>query len=273
MENNYKKNGVSVYENFISKDKILKLREECFHLFSYSQILGHHFSVRLNKFVKELPYPTVKVNSVNLLEIAIDINDELKMLGYDKMKLANVALYNEKNNPNELIWHSDLRNGGLIRAQIVIDGGGINSGAFKYLVGSHKLKIDNPYPSKELLKSEEQNILICDKTNGSLFLIDTLGYHSKCVCIEPRTSLMFDFLPEEYIIENPNDVSSEIHINSSSLTLKVMENIDLFKNGVLRGTKSPNTADSYKFYKPFAGSSFKEILYTLKKIMLKKISK
>jgi hypothetical protein len=189
------------------------------------------------------------------------------------MKLAHVALYHEKNNDKELVWHSDLRNGGLVRAQIVIEGGGLKSGAFRYLVGSHKLKIEEPYPSNEYLKSERKNIVTCDYENGSMFLINTVGYHSKCVCEETRISLMFDFLPGDYILKNPNDVSSDIILNGSKLTTKVIENIDLFKNGVLSGSKSKNTPDYYKFYKPFGGANFREILSAVKLLVVKKIKK
>ena len=35
---------------------------------------------------------------------------------------------------------------------------------------------------------------------------------------------MFDFLPKDYIISNPNDVSSDIYLTSSRLTEKVVNN-------------------------------------------------
>jgi len=273
MINNYNKNGLQVFEKFLSHEQILNLRKECTHLFSKTQLLGHGFSVRLNKVVSEIPYPTSKINSVNLLEVAIDIYSEIEKLGYSNMKLAHVALYKEENNDKELVWHSDLRNGGLIRAQIVIEGGALKSGAFRYIAGSHKLIISESFPTKEYLVSEKENIVVCDNQNGSMFLINTVGYHSKCVCQETRVSLMFDFLPESYILENPNDVSSDVALSSSRLSSKVIDNIGLFKSGVLTGSRSPNTPDFYKFHKPFGGSNFKEILSTFKSVFLKKINR
>ena len=74
---------------------------------------------------------------------------------------------------------------------------------------------------------------------------------------------MFDFLPKKYIIENPNDVSSEIHLTSSRLTEKVIENIELFRSGISTDTKSSNTPDYYKFNKMFAGATPKEVLKTV----------
>jgi hypothetical protein len=248
---NFKEDGLSIINNFIDKVSITKLKEECEILFSKNQLNGPGYSVRLSQYVHEIPYPTSIIKSINLLEVAIDISKEIEKLEYKDYKLAHIALYNEINNPNELVWHSDLRNGGLIRAQICIEGGQINSGAFRYAKGSQKLKIEDSYPSKDFLEKNKHNIIICDKPNGSLFLINTIGYHSKCVCPEKRISFMFDFLPKDYIISNPNDVSADIYLTSSRLTDKVTENIELFRSGVLPETNSSNTPDNYKFNKLF----------------------
>lgn len=260
---NFNEDGLSINYNFIDSDTINKLKEECDNLFSKNQLHGPGYSVRLSKYVHEIPYPTSIIKSVNLLELAVDISREIEKLGYKDYKFAHLALYSEINNPNELVWHSDLRNGGLIRAQICIEGGQQNSGAFKYAIGSQKLKISEPYPTKEFLENNKSSIITCDKPNGSLFLINTIGYHSKCVCIDRRISFMFDFLPKEYILSNPNDVSSDIHLTSSRLTDKVVENIELFKSGVLCETKSSNTPDYYKFNKYFAGATPKELFTTI----------
>jgi hypothetical protein len=217
------------------------------------------YSIRLNDFVKEIPYPTAIIKSINLLELAIDISKEIENLGFKNYKFAHLALYHENENPKELIWHSDLRNGGLIRAQICIEGGQLDSGAFKYLPGSQMLHITDSYPTKEYLESNKDKIVICNKPNGSLFLINTIGYHSKCICKKTRISFMFDFLPEDYILNNPNDVSSDIHLTSSRLSDKVVQNITLFRSGVNNNTCSVNTPDHYKFIKMFSGSNPIEI--------------
>ncbi|MGE6220122.1 hypothetical protein ACQKCH_09870 [Nubsella zeaxanthinifaciens] len=269
----YERDGITVCNNFLSDEQISNLKNECAHLFSKTQLLGPGYAIRLSKFVSEIPQPTIKISSVNLLEVAIDIHKELLKLNYKGYKLAHIALYHENKNPNELVWHSDMRNGGLIRAQLVIEGGDLNSGAFRYVKGTQKLKISEPYPPEGFLEKEKENIFVCNKKNGTLFLFDTIGYHSKCVCIDTRISLMFDFLPEAYILDNPNDVSSDIPLCSSKLSSKVLENISLFVNGVKSNSKSANTSDFYKFYKPFAGASIKEFLITLKLVFLKKIGK
>lgn len=269
----YKKDGITVCNNFLSDEQVNNLRNECGHLFSKTQLMGPGYAIRLSKYVSEIPHPTIKINSVNLLEIAVDIHNELVKLDYTNYKLAHIALYHENKNHNELVWHSDMRNGGLIRAQLVIEGGGLNSGAFRYVKGTQTLKISEPYPESGFLEREKENVFVCNKKNGTLFLFDTIGYHSKCTCVDTRISLMFDFLPEKYILENPNDVSSDILLCSSKLSAKVLENINLFINGVKSNSKSPNTADFYKFYKPFAGANIKEVLSTLKLVFLKKIGK
>jgi hypothetical protein len=79
MIDNYKENGLRVFEKFLTQDQILNLKKECLHLFSKTQLLGHGFSIRLSKFVSEIPYPTSKVNSVNLLEVAIDIHSKIRL--------------------------------------------------------------------------------------------------------------------------------------------------------------------------------------------------
>lgn len=166
-----------------------------------------------------------------------------------------------------------MRNGGLIRAQICILGGAGNSGAFKYLIGSHKLNVSEPFPKIGYLEENKNNLLVCDKPNGSLFLINTIGYHSKCVCNNTRISLMFDFLPEDYIIKHSNDVSSEIHLTSSRLTDKVLNHIHLFKNGVNSGTKSSNTADYSKFDKFFSGANLNELISACVFFIRKKLNR
>ena len=269
---NFIEDGLQVKYNFLSPEIINALRQECTELFSNTQLMGPSYSVRLSRHVFEVPQPTAKLTSINLLEVAIDIAEEIKKLGFENYKFAHVALYNEENNPKELVWHSDMRNGGLIRAQICIQGGDLNSGAFKYCKGSHKIADGKFSPPEGYLDEHKDDIIICNKPNGSLFLINTLGYHSKCICNENRISLMFDFLPSNYIIENPNDCASDILITSSRLSDKVIQNIDLFKNGVSVYTKSVNTPDNYKFYKPMAGANIKDITTFLKKMILRKLN-
>lgn len=266
--------GIQIKYNFLTDKQIEDLRNETEFLFSKNSLFGHGYSVRLSNFVSEIPYPTAAINSVNLLEVSIDIANEIEKLGFKDYKLAHVALYNEANNPSELVWHSDMRNGGLIRAQIVIRGGGTNSGAFKYYKGSQKVvQPDVYYPSTEYLNENKENLVVCDKKNGSLFLINTLGFHSKCVCMDTRTSFMFDFLPKQYILENPNDCSSDIRMTSSKLTDKVIENIQLFNSGVKGETHSVNTPDAYKFNKLFGGANFKDAMKYGKLIVKRFIGK
>ena len=108
----FMKDGISIKNNFLNEEILSKLRKECAELFSRSQLYGMGFSIRLNDFVKEIPYPTAVIKSINLLELAIDISKEIENLGFKNYKFAHLALYHENENPKELIWHSDLRNGG-----------------------------------------------------------------------------------------------------------------------------------------------------------------
>lgn len=271
---NFKEDGIQIKYDFLNNDQVAALRNECQHLFSKSQLCGHGYAVRLSNYVNEIPYPTAQINSINLLEVAIDIAKEFEKLGFENYKLAHVALYHEQNNPKELVWHSDMRNGGLIRAQIVIQGGDLTSGAFRYYAGSQKIASpDVYYPDKEYMDTHKDHLVTCNKKNGSLFLINTLGYHSKCICMDTRISFMFDFLPANYILENPNDVSSEICLTSSKLSNKVVQNINLFQSGVLPGTKSPNTPDFYKFSKMMAGANKSDIVALIKETFSKNLKR
>lgn len=266
-EFNFKEDGLQIIYNFLNHEQIDNLRKECNFLFSNTYLMGPGYSIRLNKKVSEIPNPIAKISSVNLLEVSIDIAKHIELLGYENYKLAHVALYHEENNDKELVWHSDLRNGGLIRAQIVIQGGMLDSGAFRYVKGSHKLKTVEYAPPEGFLLENKDNIVVCNKENGSLFLIDTIGYHSKCVCINTRISLMFDFLPHDYIISNPNDVVSDYHLSTSKITNKVIDNINLIRTEISPTTKSENTYDFYKFYKPFGGSNISDFLKVIKRIV------
>lgn len=268
-----KQDGLQVKYDFLSNDTISKLRTECTELFAQTQLMGPHYSVRLSKNVFEIPQPTAKLTSVNLLEVVIDIAEEIKKLGYQDYKFAHVALYKEEGNPKELVWHSDMRNGGLIRAQICIEGGDLNSGAFKYCRGTHKIADGKFNPPAGYLEEHKDDIVTCNKPNGALFLINTLGYHSKCACNDRRISLMFDFLPKNYIIETPNDCASDIPLTSSRLSDKVIENIELFRNGVSPLNKSVNTPDNYKFYKPLGGANIKDFTSFLKKMIKRKLKR
>lgn len=257
----YVENGISFIENFISHADILKLRAEAMHLFSATQLLGPGFCVRLSKTLCELPNPAAKIQSINLLETAIDIQEVLIANGLIGYKLAHVALYHEKENSKPLHWHSDVRNGNLIRAQICIEGGQKNSGAFMYMKDSHKLDItmDNWEPSKEWLAVNRQNEVTCDRPNGTLVIFNTLGYHAKAPCNELRVSLMFDFLTQDYLDSHFNDCASEISLTSSRLSAKVLANIDLFNTHIPTTIKAHNTSESYKFFKPFSGANIGDL--------------
>jgi len=270
---NFQEDGLQIKYNFLSAEVISKLRTECQNLFSHTQLMGPGYSIRLHKYVSEIPYPTAKLTSVNLLEVAIDIAEEIKKMGFVDYKFAHVALYKEENNPKELVWHSDMRNGGLIRAQICIQGGDLKSGAFKYCKGTQKIAPTEPYPPAGFLAEHAKDIVTCDKPNGSLFLINTLGYHSKCKCNETRISLMFDFLPSKHIQETPNDCASDVLLTSSRLTDKVIENIELFRSGVSPLNSSVNTPDHYKFYKPLSGSNLKDMTTFAKNFIAKKVKR
>lgn len=258
----YRENGIAVKSNFLSDADIDALRIEAGRLFKVTQILGMAYCVRLSKFLCELPNPAARIQSVNLLETAIDIHAELLSLGYTDYKLAHVAMYQEKGNPTALHWHSDIRESALIRAQICISGGQLDSGAFRYVKNSNQLEITlaNSEPTHEYMQAHADDIVTCNVPNGSLVMINTKGYHSKCPCVGERISLMFDFLPQSFIDQNPDDITSDVYLTVSRLSPKVIENLSLFMTGVSTAVSSHNTSERYKFFKLFAGSNLGDFL-------------
>lgn len=267
----YRENGIVVKNEFLSGANVDALRIEAGRLFKVTQILGIAYCVRLSKFLCELPNPAARIQSVNLLETAIDIHAELLSLGYRDYKLAHIAMYQEKGNPTPLHWHSDTRESALIRAQICISGGQRDSGAFRYVKNSNQLEITlaNSEPTLEYMQAHASDIVTCDVPNGSLVMFNTNGYHSKCPCIGERISLMFDFLPQSFIDQNPDDITSDVYLTASRLSLKVIENLSLFVTGIPNTVSSHNTSERYKFFKLFAGSNLRDFLAIVPPVLTK----
>ena len=144
----------------------------------------------------------------------------------------------------------------------------MDSGAFRYVKDSNQLEITltNSEPTAEYMQRHAGDIVTCNVPNGSLVLIDTKGYHSKCHCLDERVSLMFDFLPQSFIDQNPDDIASDVHLTASRLSNKVRENLSLFVTGIPTTTSSPNTSDRYKFFKLFAGSNAGDFLAILRPV-------
>ncbi len=273
---NFEELGFHGIGEFLNNDELEKLRKEVDFLFSKNLIHGHAFSVFINPRRQEIPQGLAKITSINLFEKALDIMEILQKIDSEKFKnvqLAHMAIYKEHKNPVWLRWHSDVREGGLTRCQIVLRGGQEDSGAFVYIPGSHKLGTEISYrPSKDYLEENKNNMMLMNKPNGTAFIINTLGYHSR-VPVENgcRISIMMDFADADYIKNNPNDIGSNLFISFHQLTDRVIKNINKFKIAILPGSFNANSSDSYRFNQKFGGYlqyKFK-LLYLIKKYFIK----
>lgn len=247
--------GIEFAHEFFSQQELNALRAELDFMFSKNIIMGPGYSLRLSQFVEEIPWPISKVKSVNLLEKAVKILERLDSypeLKNKKFKLAHFAIYRESGNNKALHWHSDGRNGNLIRAQVCLRGGGPTSGSFQYMRATNKVPNIEGTPTPEVIEGFSDRVISCNEANGTLYLFDTYGVHNKTVCNEERMSMMFDFLPEGYVEKHPGDVASDLVLSIDNLSAPVVANLDRFQ--INRSAEpSANTADYYKFRLKFGG--------------------
>jgi hypothetical protein len=264
-------NGIEVISKFLGDDVLEKLRFECSDLFSYTRLLAPKYKVRISKYLCEIPQPASILRTINLLELGIKVSKLIEDSGYSNFKISHIALYQEKNNPHPLSWHSDVREGQLIRAQIIIKGGGLSSGAFRYILNSHENNTEY-FPKNDYIKINKELIFSCNLLpNGSLTLINTNGYHSKCECIDERISIMFDFLPLDYLRKNVNDCLSNIHIPTSLLTDNVINNLNFFQTEISVNNSSPNTSDNYFHYYFLSGANFRDMINDIFFVLRRKL--
>jgi hypothetical protein len=248
--------GIEFEPNFLSADELAALRAETDFLFSKDTNRGPGFSVHLSQFVQELTWPLSKIKSVNLMAKAVRVLKRIDgMPGFDSrgFRLVHVAIYREHGNPQPLLWHSDGRHGSLIRAQVCIRGGARDSGAFQYIRTSQNLPQVDYLPPAGYVEQSAHLVQTCAEPNGTLYLINTLGYHNKTECIAERVSIMFDFLPESYLQENHGDICSDLVISVNDLTPEVIGYLPRLQLKLDNASPSANTADAYRFQLPFGG--------------------
>ncbi len=248
--------GIEFKHGFLSPEELQKLRAETDFLFSKSTNSGPGFSVHLSPVVQELTWPCSKIRSVNLVSKAVRVLkllDAMPEMRERRFRLVHVALYREQGNPKPLHWHSDGRNGNLIRAQVCIRGGARDSGAFQYIRTSNRLP-EVPYlPVPGYVEKSLELVQTCAEENGTLYLINTLGYHNKTECMAERVSIMFDFLPESYLQEGHGDICSDLVISVNNVTPDVVDYLPRLQLALDKDRPSVNTADAYRFALPWGG--------------------
>lgn len=238
------KDGITILPRYLSKAQIKSINNELDEYFQPSHLsingyLGHTIN---SEHVKSLSLPTAQIKSINLLELACDIQFVLINCGINEQQVVTtLEIWQESSNPVPLFMHTDNRPG-MIRGFIYLEGGASNSGAFKYVRGSHLLAQEyvNTLPSaevannlylnhkihKDIIRDLDQDLLIAASDPGTLVLAQTIGFHGNMPRIAQRRVLVFEFQP----IHMTHYPRSTLFIPSNLITDKVLDNINLFRN-------------------------------------------
>ena len=245
MTLNLRLDGISTVENFLTPAQVQKINTELDRIFSPGHLsingyLGHVFGTAN---LKSVALPTASIRSVNLLELAVDINNILNEQDrlHEERVITALEIWQEENQPIPLFWQTDNREG-MVRAFIYIKGGHDNSGAFRYMKGTHlrkeeilsqmspELSKENKYYnnklSEEQVETEKDNIITVNSGAGTLTLAYTEGFHCNQPRIDQRRVIMMEFQPKS----KEDYPRSEIYLASSQLTEKVLSNISIFEN-------------------------------------------
>ena len=226
------KDGIEIKENFFSEEELRSINFELDDIFSDKNFaVNSRISyTRKSKHRKQIASASLSIFSVNILEKVIDAHDIVNHSiekKYQDLVATSVEIWQDENDPNPMFWHTDNRDG-MIRCLIYLEGGSKTSGAFKYMLGTHKrnwychhkLSVDQINDLKHL-------ILVADNKPGTLIAADTLGFHANNPKIHRRRVLMIEFQPR-----NRTDYCrSNIYLKSSDLSQKVLQNIHLLQNG------------------------------------------
>jgi len=227
-KNNFDNNGIYIKKNFINLhvvDKIKSSSENIFNNKIDNTTLGAQ-ATTFKPIFFSITCPTLSIN-YNLFELAIDVMSEMNTLNESFNKsnyeLTNIDILKDTN--DELFWHTDNTKN-FYRAFIYLKGGSKTSGAFRYMIGTHKrdYKINHKLSDKIIKdKKLDEQTIVCDYEPGTLIISDINGFHSNSIKIESRIIVIFDFQKK-----NSNIGGSFLPIKTTDLTKKVLDNLKLF---------------------------------------------
>ena len=281
----FNKNGVVIIDDFLSKETINDIRQDVEKLASPSRSLS-----RLSVFVRkkspgresfDIPDAASALRSCNLLECAIDIKDiitqSLDINDELNLKLTMLSCSSDCD-PQPLKLHSDNLNFsqlGMFRAIIYLTDSDVNSGAFRYVKGTHLENHNIEHNLGSNRNYDKNKMKECIAPAGSLVLFNAYGVHGRNPCDLPRLSISFEFLPKK--IARRND---SVSILQGYLSDKVISNIDLFSIEIKEKNKKQFIGDnlSEKFWCPTTQYNrsnriyIKGIKYHLKAIIITYIS-
>ncbi len=227
--------GYLVSSEFISSDRIELLNEELDGVYAQRSHKGSCGYVRMSHNLRSVPAPAMNIESINLIELAVRAWDLCVQGGVPEAEdfiLTNVQLYSEQGNPTPLFWHTDMRSG-MIRAQMYIKGGRRDSGAFKYIRGSHLEEFppnSHRFTDQEMADRIGQE-RVFDEGPGTLIAFDSYGIHSKDMCMDERRTISF-----EYQQKNSTYPKSTVDLDTSLLTDDVFKHAYLLRSASDSGT-------------------------------------
>ncbi len=227
------KDGLLVIENFFTSEEINSLEKELDNLFlkpSFNGSSGCVLIKRNRKVVyKCINLPTATIRSVNLLEKACEVRRKISIdaeIPIKNIKLTALEIFEEKNQ-KPLFWHTDNREG-TFRAFVYIKGGELDSGAFRYMLGTHirDYYIDHKL-SKLQINKLQHKIFIASGGPGTLVISNINGFHGNNPRKNTRRLIMFEF----QMVKN-NYPKSSILLPSYWINENVILNLDMFDNQV-----------------------------------------
>lgn len=237
------KQGVVIIKGFLDSDKTHALKSElseCFSSRARGSIKGAYLrQVGFRRRSLDIPDAGYIVRSLNLYEEAISISEIIRQTVSQENSPSDLSEFrltmlsaSIDSDPDRLELHSDnldRQKVGMFRAILYLSDADESSGAFQYVQGSHEHDhdLDHYVAHKNMLMSADK-LLSCNGTAGDLVVFNAYGIHGRNPCINPRTSLSFEFLPATIALRNDG-----ISLTSGHLSSKVLKSISLFSNPIL----------------------------------------
>lgn len=224
--------GIEVHQGFFAESELILINRELDEIFSSENFSGNSsisYFLKPNKKMKIIPSASLSIFSVNIPEKIINayflVASTSARKGADYI-VTSAEIWQDENNQTPLFWHTDNRNG-MIRCLVYLQGGDSRSGAFKYMLGTHKRTWHCHHElTKTQIDEMEHLIFIAESSAGSLVAADTFGFHGNCPKINRRRVLMIEFQPR-HLIEYPR---SNVYLKSRDLSSKVIEHIGIFRH-------------------------------------------
>jgi hypothetical protein len=247
MNLNYEIDGVEVHQGFLNRQVVDRINVEVDGLLR-TLVLNRNTLGRstVNRYLREIKNPAAQIQECNFLDLAIDVGEILFGKNLEEYRLTKLALYIEEGNPNPLPWHRD-NDPGIYTAQIYLKGGNSEqSGAFQYMISTHKLTSEfNHHLSEAEIQRHWQKRVVCFGQPGDLVNFNWYGFHSKTECLQERRTIFFEFQHNSH-----NAIKSDIYLPTSKISKKVISNISIFEGSACDQYRGKRVDENDNLYVP-----------------------